>query len=75
MHAIEVILSHYGTQEAWANAWGVTPAAVSQWVAAGEVPVRRLIGIAQLTGGALVAVINDGRVVVVPKAAGAGGEQ
>ena len=74
MHAIEIILSHYGSQLAWAVAWGVTPGAVSQWVAAGEVPVRRLIDIAQLTGGALVADLVGGE-VVISKAAGAGGEQ
>ena len=74
MENVKIILSHYGTQEAWANAWGVTPAAVSQWVAAGEVPVRRLIDIAQLTGGALVADLVGGE-VVISKAAGAWGEQ
>ena len=46
--------------------------AVSQWVAAGEVPVRRLIDIAQLTGGELVADLVGGE-VVISKAAGAGG--
>ena len=74
MHAIEIILDHYGSQLAWAEAWGVTPGAVSQWVAAGEVPVRRLIDIAQLTSGALVADLVGGE-VVISKAAGAGGDQ
>lgn len=74
MHAIELILNHYGSQLAWAEAWGVTPGAVSQWVAAGEVPVRRLIDITQLTGGALVADLVGGE-VVISKAAGAGGER
>lgn len=74
MYAIEIILDHYGSQFAWAEAWGVTPGAVSQWVAAGEVPVRRLIDIAQLTGGALVADLVGGE-VVISKAAGAGGER
>lgn len=74
MHAIEIILSHYGSQLAWAEGWGVTPGAVSQWVAAGEVPVRRLIDIAQLTDGALVADLVGGE-VVISKAVGAGGEQ
>ena len=74
MHAIEMILGHYGSQLAWAEAWGVTPGAVSQWVAAGEVPVRRLIDIAQLTGGALVADLVGGE-VAISKAVGTGGEQ
>lgn len=70
MENIKIILSHYGTQEAWANAWGVTPAAVSQWVAEEQVPVKRLVDISRLTDGALGAVINDGRVVVVPNTEG-----
>ena len=74
MHAIELILNHYGSQLAWAEAWWVTPGAVSQWVAAGEVPVRRLIDIAQLTDGALVADLVGGE-VVISKAPCAGGEQ
>ena len=74
MHAIEIVLDHYGSQLAWAEAWGVTPGAVSQWVAAGEVPVRRLIDIAQLTCGELVAELVGGE-VAISKAAGAGGEQ
>ena len=74
MHAIELILNHYGSQLTWAEAWGVTPGAVSQWVTAGEVPVRRLIDIAQLTGGALVADLVGGE-VVISKAACVGGER
>ena len=74
MQTIEIILNHYGSQLAWAEAWGVTPGAVSQWVAAGEVPVRRLIDIAQLTGGALVADLVGGE-VVISKAVGVGGER
>jgi DNA-binding transcriptional regulator YdaS (Cro superfamily) len=70
MENVKIILSHYGTQEAWANAWGVTPAAVSQWVAVEQVPVKRLVDIYYLTNGALRAVINDGRVVVVPNTEG-----
>ena len=66
MENVKIILSHYGTQEVWANAWGVTPAAVSQWVAEEQVPIKRLVDIARLSAGALRAVINDGRVVVVP---------
>lgn len=71
MENVKIILSHYGTQEAWANAWGVTPAAVSQWVAEEKVPVKRMVDIARLSDGALRAVINDGRVVVVPNTEGA----
>ena len=74
MHAIKIILDHYGSQLAWADAWRVTPGAVSQWVTAGEVPVRRLIDIVQLTGGALIANLVGGE-VVISKATGAGGEQ
>ena len=71
MENVKIILSHYGTQEAWANAWGVTPAAVSQGVAEDCVPVKRLVDISRLTDGALGAVINDGCVVVVPNTEGA----
>ena len=65
MDNIETILSHYGSQEKWAQAWGVTPSAVSQWVSDGRVPVKRLVDLEWLTDGALHSVIVDGRVVVV----------
>lgn len=66
---LKIILTHYGTQEAWASAWGVTPSAVSQWVSEGDAPVRRLIDIESLSNGALVSRIVDGVVIVQAKEA------
>lgn len=61
---IETILAHYGSQEEWAQAWGVTPSAVSQWVAQGDVPIRRLVDIESLSNGKLTSYIAKGVLVV-----------
>lgn len=66
---IEIILAHYGSQEEWAQAWGVTPSAVSQWVGQGDVPIRRLVEIETLSNGELTSYIAKGVLVVDVKGA------
>lgn len=66
---IETILEHYKTQEAWAIAWGVSPSAVSQWVSQGDVPIRRLVDIEELSAGKLTSYIKGGVLVVEAKGA------
>lgn len=61
---IETILAHYGSQEEWARQWGVTPSAVSQWVAQCDVPIRRLVEIEALSNGKLTSYISKGVLVV-----------
>ena len=39
---IQKLLNKYGSQQALAQAFGVTKGAVSQWVKAGAVPAARL---------------------------------
>lgn len=66
---IETILAHYGSQEEWARQWGVTPSAVSQWVAQDDVPIRRLVDIEELSSGKLTSYIKGGFLVVEAKGA------
>lgn len=61
---IEALMRHYGTQEAWAVAWDVTPSAVSQWVSDGRIPPMRLVAVEQLTEGAFTAEIINGEIVI-----------
>lgn len=67
MENIKKLTSFYGNQELWANAWDVSPAAVSQWVAAGEIPIKRLLSIETLTNGAFVAFIQNGKITLSGK--------
>lgn len=64
---ISKLIAHYGSQEAWAKAWGVSAAAVSQWVAAGEIPPRRLLESALIIGESFDAVVEDGTIVLISK--------
>ena len=65
MTNVEKMIAFYGSQEKWAQAWGVTPTAVSQWVADGAIPLARLVKVETLTDGKLKARVSWGEVVIV----------
>lgn len=60
MKTVDLLIEHYGSQKAWADAWNVTQGAVCQWVAADDVPIRRLLELEARTGGALVSYLEGG---------------
>jgi DNA-binding transcriptional regulator YdaS (Cro superfamily) len=64
---IKILTDFYGSQKEWADAWGVSEPAVSQWVAAGDVPVKRLLKIEALTGGVFIALLDGGKITLVRK--------
>jgi DNA-binding transcriptional regulator YdaS (Cro superfamily) len=51
MDAISQAIEICGTQAALAEAIGVTPQAVNQWVTKGQVPIERVVAVEQATGG------------------------
>jgi len=53
---IKNIILHFGSIAATARALGVSPAAVSQWVANGRIPPQRAIEVEQLSRGKFKAV-------------------
>jgi DNA-binding transcriptional regulator YdaS (Cro superfamily) len=53
MTAIKKAIEIIGSQTALAEKLGCTPQAVQQWEASGTVPVKRVIGIEQATGGVI----------------------
>ena len=53
---IKKIILHFGSIAATARALGVSPAAVSQWVANGRIPPQRAIEVEQLSRGKFKAV-------------------
>lgn len=65
MENLQTVINHYGSQAALAQAWDVSEAAVSQWVAAERLPVERLVRIYALTKGALTLEARGKNLVIV----------
>ena len=62
MNIMDKVVAHYGNQTDMATTLGVTPGAVSQWVASGGVPASRAIQIEEDTGGVFKAIVLVERV-------------
>lgn len=57
---VNEVIAYLGGTTAAAKILGVQPAAVSQWLACGQIPPRRAIQIERLTGGVYKAVDIEG---------------